>query len=278
MRANKAGRRGAAGVVGVLTALAVAAGAMAAEGARAVAHGAVTMVEGPAVKVGKGIARAYVRTETGKPREVGVFLDAGALQGLPEKAMPGHGMTMPDGHAMFEHVLPMPAKSGTGIGYVVLNWNPGGHEPPGIFDVPHFDFHFYTLADAERLAMLPSDPKFEEKAKRLPPKGEVATGYVLPEPVAVPQMGVHWVDPTSPELNGKPFTTTFIIGTWNGSVIFQEPMITKALLERQADTTIALPQPATKVPGRFVAGSYRIRYDSAAKGWRITLVEAPAAK
>jgi hypothetical protein len=278
MRANEAGRRGAAGVVGVVTALAVATAAVVADAATTIAHRAVAEVVGPAVKLGKGTARAYVRAEAGKPREVGVFLSAAAMQGLPEKAMPGHGMTMPDGHAMFEHVLPMPANSGTGIEYVVVNWNPGGHEPPGIYDVPHFDFHFYTLADAKRQAILPSDPEFEAKAARQPPLEQIPTGYILPAPMAVPQMGVHWIDPTSPELNGKPFTTTFIVGSWDGQVIFQEPMITKALLERRADTTIVLPQPAARVPGRFIAGSYRIRWDAAAKGYRVTLTEAPSAK
>jgi hypothetical protein len=26
---------------------------------------------------------------------------------------------------------------------VGLNWNPHGHIPPGVYDLPHFDFHFY---------------------------------------------------------------------------------------------------------------------------------------
>ena len=27
--------------------------------------------------------------------------------------------------------------------WALLNWNPHGHIPPGIYDRPHFDVHFY---------------------------------------------------------------------------------------------------------------------------------------
>ena len=27
--------------------------------------------------------------------------------------------------------------------WVLLNWTPHGHIPPGVYDTPHFDVHFY---------------------------------------------------------------------------------------------------------------------------------------
>ncbi|MGI8637700.1 MAG: hypothetical protein ACR2KZ_20055, partial [Segetibacter sp.] len=42
----------------------------------------------------------------------------------------------------------------------------------------------------------------------------------------VPQMGKHFVDIASPELNGQPFTQTFIYGSYDSKVTFYEPMIT----------------------------------------------------
>ena len=45
-------------------------------------------------------------------------------------------------------------------------------------------------------------------------------------------MGVHWIDPEVAGVRrARQFTQTFIYGSWNGRLIFAEPMITKALLE-----------------------------------------------
>jgi len=35
-------------------------------------------------------------------------------------------------------------------------------------------------------------------------------------------MDVHWVDAAAPELNGKPFTQTFLYGTYRGRLTFFE--------------------------------------------------------
>jgi hypothetical protein len=31
-----------------------------------------------------------------------------------------------------------------------MDWEPHGHPPPGVYDVPHFDFHFYMITPEER--------------------------------------------------------------------------------------------------------------------------------
>lgn len=56
-------------------------------------------------------------------------------------------------------------------------------------------------------------------------------------------MGKHWVDSTSPELNGQPFTQTFIYGTYNGKVTFYEPMITLDFLKDNDSFVRSIPQP-----------------------------------
>jgi hypothetical protein len=33
----------------------------------------------------------------------------------------------------------------------VINWMPEGHPSPMVYTVPHFDFHFYMIPNAERL-------------------------------------------------------------------------------------------------------------------------------
>jgi hypothetical protein len=196
-----------------------------------------------------------------------------------------------------EYILQLPANHGTPFKFVEMNWNPMGHEPEGVYqDVPHFDFHFYTVSKAERDAIVPTDPKFEEKANNVPtgdyvPPFNVALGPpgAPPAKVAVPMMGVHWVDVRSPELQGilgkpeafKPFTATFIHGSWNGKYHFWEPMITRAhiLAKRTAtdpkvrDEVIPISVPARyHTPGYYPA-AYRISWDAAAKEYRVALTQ-----
>ena len=224
---------------------------------------------GAPVAVGRGTARAYVTTRNGVASEVGVALSEAALAGLPGEHAPGG--VRAHGHVTFEHVLPLPQRNPTRFRHVLLNWNPGGHEPPGIYDTPHFDFHFYVIDNEERLAIDPADPDYQRKAERKPAAELIPRGYVLPAPLAFARMGVHWVDTTSAELKGQPFTSTFIYGSWDGKVIFAEPMITKAYLESKPRFSAELPAPARGRDAGYYPKGYRVRWDAATKEYRITL-------
>jgi hypothetical protein len=99
---------------------------------------------------------------------------------------------------------------------------------------------------------------------------------VTPTAATVPMMGLHWIDPKTPELNGKPFTTTFIVGSWDGRFVFYEPMITKATIESVKSApkfTIANPvnQPAAFERPGYHPTQYSISWDAAAKEYRISL-------
>ncbi len=254
---------------------------------------------GTAVRVGGGYARAYVLYEAGDrgaPVEIGVALDERALEDLPAPN-PNAPRTSPDGHEHVDnhpYLLSLPRPGVAPYRFVELDWNPGGHEPPGIYDTPHFDFHFYTVPPAERAAIVPSDPRFQEKADRLPPEHERPASYVVAAPPGapapgVPLMGVHWVDVGSPELQGmfgkpeayRPFTRTFIYGSWDGRFHFVEPMITRAhLLARKAaenpaerDEVIAVPTPSSYSEPGYYPGAYRITWDDEAKEYRVALTK-----
>ena len=253
---------------------------------------------GVPVKVGNARARTYVvidQKNGGVPLEVGVAFDEAALSGLPAPS-PDHTPT-PGGH---EHVdshvydLAMPAQNPTPYKFLELDWNPQGHELPGIYDVPHFDFHFYTITPAERNAIDPADPQFQQRANNLPgaefqpPFYSTLTPPGVPTP-AVPRMGVHWIDVRSPEIQGalghpenaRPFTTTFIHGSWDGRFIFDEPMITRAFIlgrksaatAAQRDTIIPLPAAAKYQPAGYYPAAYRIMWDAQAKEYRIALTQ-----
>jgi Domain of unknown function (DUF5602) len=229
---------------------------------------------GVPVQLGDGNARTYVLTENGAPVEIGVALSETALEGLAAGGPHGEGEHE---HFSVPHTLSMPADNATPIQFVALDWNPEGHTPMGIYDKPHFDFHFHMISQAERDAIQPTDPLYGEKAANFPAPSMIPTGYAdlatlgqtTPELAAVPLMGMHWVDTASPELGGVPFTETFIYGSWDGEIIFVEPMITKAFLETKPDFQRPLP---TAEQG-FNPGSYRIYWDDASREYRVALID-----
>ena len=191
--------------------------------------------KGPEVQVGNGKAWTWVQLkDDGSPERLAITINDAAMNSVPT-GNPGEG-----GHNMEEnsYVLPVHQKgSVTPFKHVWLNWNPAGHEPPGIYDIPHFDIHYYMISNEEREAMDNAKLDILPNAAYFPPT------YISPGP-GVPKMGNHWLDATSPELNGQPFTQTFILGSYNSNVIFYEPMITKTFLQGAANYERAIPQPA----------------------------------
>ena len=247
---------------------------------------------GPPVDVGNGQARAYVVTNRndGAPLEIGIALDEAALENLPASGSGHHGAGL-ETHAF---LIDLPAKHRTQFEFVEMNWNPGGHEPPGVYDTPHFDFHFYTVPKSVREGIVPSDSLYAAKANDIP-TGDLVPPFTLPlgppgvppAGIAVPMMGVHWVDVRSPELQGilgnpeghRPFTSTFIIGSWDGRYHFWEPMITRAhILAKRAATDPAVRDEIVPIstaaryaqPGYYPV-AYRITWDPAAEEYRIAL-------
>ena len=182
-----------------------------------------TTYYGNRAKLGNGWLRTWVNvTRHGKPLAIGLEMTEGALENLPQD---------PEDFAGASFVLPFPsiASCVTPFNHMYVNWNVHGHEPPGVYDIPHFDFHFYKSSIAEQTGIGP----YEVNPA---PFDNLPSLDFLPElyfriPGGVPGMGTHWGDLKSPELNGIPFTHTFIYGTYKGHVTFIEPMITHALIK-----------------------------------------------
>ena len=259
-----------------------------------------TVQYGPKVKVGNGTARTYVIYETKgakAPLEMGVALSEGAMEGLPAKDPHAAHKAAASAHEHLDnhvYLLALPKRGVAPYKFVELDWNPGGHEPPGIYDEPHFDFHFYTVEREAREAIVPSDPDFQKKADMLPAESQRPPFYIMAAPPgapapAVPLMGVHWVDVRSPELQGmlgkpeayKPFTTTFIYGSWEGRFTFLEPMITRAHIMAKKTATdpavrnqiIEVPVAQEYSPAGYYPSAYRIAWDAGAKEYRIALTQ-----
>jgi hypothetical protein len=271
--------------------------------------GSASKQYGPAVSVGNGTIRTYVIVDEKDPRvpvEVGVAMSEGVMNNLPAPAAAMANMQGMDHAAMAAtmnmnmYLLDLPQLNPTPYKFVQFDWNPVGHEPAGVYDLPHFDFHFYTVPVSVRNSILPTDPNYAAKAASFPAENLRAPFYIdaatpaqiTPAMATVPEMGLHWLDVRSPELQGmaghpeafKPFTKTFIYGSWDGQFIFDEPMITRAYLLAKHDATdptvrdelIPVPTAAHYSPAGYYPNAYRITYDPQAKEYRVALTQMAA--
>jgi hypothetical protein len=180
----------------------------------------------------------YEVDDKDKPVRIAISIDDAAMNSLDA------GQGNEGGHQHQNSLsLNLHAKAGstTPFRHVMLDWNPAGH-PPGFYLKPHFDFHFYTTTEAERLA-IPAYEQAPEKFDNVPGTDYMPVNYVgIPE--GVPQMGKHWVDVTSSEFTPAGFNQTFLYGSYNGKVIFYEPMITEQFIKDNPTFERSIPLPA----------------------------------
>ena len=226
---------------------------------QAKAHDAVRIntFYGPAEPFNGGVIRTMVSmNEYGEPTQVGVKISAKVLEDVEE--MESEIIT-----------LQFPNKSdGLPFDHLDINWNMHGHEPDFLYNVPHFDAHFYMVSEEYQMGI--TDPV---KAAIYPDPEYVPAGYVPPPPFLpvqlVPQMGVHWTKSTE----APPFTHTFIFGSYDGEFIFYEPMFTVEYLRNEADGEIfPIAQPEEyAMGGYYYPTNYSIDYDPVKKEYTIIL-------
>ncbi len=199
----------------------------------------------------------YVTTdEDGHPTEIGFTIPDAAYNSFD--ALSGD----------VEWSLDLPTTNNqTPFLHVFAGYAPHGHEPMGIYDKPHFDVHFYETSEAERIAIGPADTTAANKPL---PAAEIPATYI--NTGLVPTMGAHWIDVTAPELNGQPFTETFIFGSFDGKMTFYEPMITKAFIDSEHNFEKAIPTvTAHRFPGKYYPTKFGFRHDDGAKAHHIYL-------
>jgi hypothetical protein len=171
--------------------------------------------------------------------------------------------------------LPDVVKSATGFDNLKVYWEPHGH-PPAPYLVPHFDFHFYSIASAEVSAIDCADST---------KPGQLPAGYEMPDMnipqignligLCVPGMGMHSLPGT--ELTAStPFEKTMVVGYYHGQSIFVEPMISRATLLGRRGFSIEVPQ----VPGRPAGVRYPLKfradYDSTAQAYKFVFSDFTA--
>jgi hypothetical protein len=204
---------------------------------------------GEAAIMGNGLVRSWVDLgEHGKPNALGVTFTDLALEGLPT-----------DGETEFMVKVPKQAWL-TPYDHIAVDWNPHGHPPVGIYDVPHFDFHFYMITPKQRSNITAVGADLAKCDKPLA-AGLLPPDYFMAIGTEVPNMGVHCLDGTSPELHGAPFTSTFIYGAYNGHVIFQEPMVALSTILARTDIVLPIKQPAKVEQSGYYPTVYAVTYN-----------------
>ncbi len=223
-----------------------------------------TRVFGQGSSLGNGMAWTWVEYGAKKvPTAIGFTFTETAMAGLPpEPPSPGS--------ETWEHVLALPtAVKVPPFTHLVLNWNPHGHVPPGVYDVPHFDFHFYMINPARRVKITCKGADTARCMKKPAPEF-LSSAYILPPGTDMQRMGVHWIDPSAPEFNHQAFTHTYIYGSYDGQVTFFEPMVAVSYLETKPSMTAPIKLPAKYRKHGYYPTAYSIKYDEARKEYSIS--------
>lgn len=268
------------------------------------AHGPTARSLGAPATLGSGTVASYADFDaTGAVQAIGVVFSGGALDNLPAAPSDGHHCfdvnkdgsldlerECPGGH---ERVLAFPSEASRRTDlpfkWALLNWNPHGHIPPGIYDKAHFDVHFY-IDTIENVFAIEPGPCGPERVRcdlfaraRLP----VPANYMHPDfkdvEAVAPAMGNHLVDLTASEFRGVPFTRTWIYGTYEGRVTFYEEMVTLAYMKSQPDACYPIKTAAAvAIAGRYPSKSCiryakeKGEYTVSLEGFELRQASAPA--
>jgi hypothetical protein len=251
-------------------------------------------VQTEAKKLGQGSAQVYAELDAdGAPRAIGVSFDPGLLEGLPtmpndwSRCFDKNGNGRVDGHGEcngdYELRFALPqelAQRGAPFAWVSVNFNPMGHAPPAppVWAVPHYDFHFYIMAE-DAVGRIRPGPCSELidcddfKRAQTPVPARFVHADHIDVGAAVPDMGNHLIDSQSPELvvAGREFTHTFIFGAYDGHVTFYEPMVTLAYLESRPDVCVPIKQPQAWETEGYYPTAYCIRYRAEEARYTVSL-------
>lgn len=243
---------------------------------------------------GNGTVTTYAEfTDDDIPSAMGIVYSAGALEGLPTERSDQHHCFDRDSSgtvdsnmecfATHEAVIPLPdalaTRADMPFKWVLFNWNPVGHIPPGVYDVPHFDIHFYieSIANVFALQDGPCGPEFVRCDQFELGKKPVPANYIHPDfkdvDAVAPAMGNHLIDLTGPEFNGEEWKHNFVFGVYAGKITFYEEMLTRAYLLSQPDACNPIKSPpAVGLSGYYPTRSC-IRYDSANDEYTVSMEE-----
>lgn len=248
---------------------------------RTLSYRGVCAEYGASADLGEGTLTAYSQRRGDRPESVGLSFPARTLRGLPtdpptqgtwcfDKDGDGTVDPMMECTGGYENALPLNEQFlghvNSPFTYLLVNWNPMGHMPPHVYDLPHFDIHFYLNENDERLAIRPGPcPALvnceDYTLGKLLPAAKYRTADHVDLDAIEPGMGNHLIDTTGPEFHGERFTHAYIHGSWNSHLTFLEPMVTHEWFAGLVDGTRSDACFVTKQPQAWeVSGWYPTSY------------------
>lgn len=143
-----------------------------------------------------------------------------------------------------------------------FDWNPEGHIPDGVYNVPHFDFHAYLVPQDDVIGILPGPcsflaPENFTAAHQPLPNGCFPSGYTNMVGATTPMMGNHLLDLSGPEFieGSAAFNVTYIWGAYSGEIIFFEVMAARTFVETRPDYCVDIPG----MPSAFSIAGFKPR-------------------
>jgi len=202
--------------------------------------------------MGNGQVRTFFeRDDNGHPKALGALMTAGALVGLPAT------------DSFVSVPLPVEA-SGTVFTHMYYDYVPHGHEPIGVYDTAHYDFHFYFVPSSQRASITGGVDSVAVPGTLIPADYKKVSQVIT-------AMGVHWADSTAPEFTGGGFQRTFIYGYHEGAFQFYDIMITRDFFLSHASHTGTIKQPASFPASGYYPTTWRVSYDNARQEFRVAL-------
>ena len=193
--------------------------------------------------------RSWIKTDmNGNPISIGITFREAAFLKLE---------TQPD--SVFMLMLPsMPVGTTSSViappfDHIEVDWvSKGDSIPP--FNTPHFDVHFFTVSEAEQIAVTggPDTASTNMNRKYFP------FGF-LPDNQAEPGMGLHFMDSTLSKT--KTFGTTMMYGFYHGNYYFIEPMFAASYFNKMSGVVEYQGPQYYKKSGYYTNG-YSIIFDS----------------
>jgi hypothetical protein len=191
------------------------------------------------------VQTVYRRAPNGSPQMIGVTISERAMQTLPTKPrhdantcfdLNGNDEIDPiaecaGGH---ERVLWFPRIHGLPFQWMMFNWQPTGHGPPHVFDVPHIDLHYF-IQDYEARNLIRTGPcgllvNCKDFARSQLPVPDPFRPDGFGAPGAAGRMGNHIADTQAPPFTPGPLTQAFAYGTYDAHISFWEPVIAESWL------------------------------------------------
>jgi hypothetical protein len=249
-------------------------------------------ISGAYQTVGTGLISSFAEFDRNdKPLVIGIVFNEQALDQLPAEMSDGHqcfdrnGDGTIDPHtecnAWHEWIIPLPSdvarRTDIPFKWAQVNWNPKGHIPPGVYDKPHFDVHFFLEGISETFGIQsgPCGPEFVrcdqfKLATKAVPPNYIHPDYKSVDAVA-PAMGNHLIDFTSPEFHGQNFMRTMIYGSYDGKITFYEEMLTLDYLRSQTNKCNPIKSSRGVAIGGYYPSGSCVRHDPAKKEYSVSL-------